>query len=72
MSGLDYIYFASEHSQIEELFLFLQDEFHVVTPFTGAQRKNRNTGTGGKIDYTEFIFYKIKNERTHNLFGTFN
>ncbi|MDR0682584.1 MAG: hypothetical protein LBG15_12170 [Dysgonamonadaceae bacterium] len=34
MRGIDYVYFTSGKSQVEELFLFLQDEFQSVTPFS--------------------------------------
>jgi site-specific DNA-adenine methylase len=71
MRDIDYVYFTSAKSQVETLFLFIQEEFQAVSPFSGAQRRSRETGKNGKIDYTEFIFYKIRDERMHNLFGTF-
>jgi site-specific DNA-adenine methylase len=69
MKDIDYIYFTSEKSQIEELFLFMQDEFRSVTPFSGARKISVNTGIGSVIDYVESVYFKIRNEKQRNLFG---
>jgi site-specific DNA-adenine methylase len=67
MLGIDYIYFASEKSQIEELFIFMQDEFHVITPFSGAQKAYIDVN-GKIVKYKEYIFVKIRDEKRYNLF----
>jgi site-specific DNA-adenine methylase len=68
MRDIDYIYFASEKSQIGELFLFIQNEFQTVTPFSGAEKAYRETGKGGIIDYKEYIYRKIRDGKIRNLF----
>jgi site-specific DNA-adenine methylase len=69
MRGVDYIYFTSEKSQVEELFLFLQDEFQAVTPFSGARKAFRETGKGSVVDYREYVYCKIREEKIRNLFS---
>jgi site-specific DNA-adenine methylase len=68
MRGLDYIYFTSEKSQVEELFLYLQDEFQAVTPFTGARRIYADTGKG-TVNYREYLYCKIRDCKIRSLFS---
>ena len=69
MQDVDYIYFTSEKSQIEELFSFLEKECRVVTPFTGAQRARMHTGKGYNVNYADWIYYRIRNCKAGNPSG---
>jgi site-specific DNA-adenine methylase len=68
LKDIDYIYFTSHKSQIEELFEFMQEEYQNITPFSGAQKRSVQTGQG-IVDYEEYIYYKIRGAKQHNLFN---
>jgi 16S rRNA G966 N2-methylase RsmD len=60
LKNSDFIYFSSGKSQIEELFLFIQKEYQVITPFTDVKKIERKATNGGTINYPEYLYYKYQ------------
>ena len=60
LSGLNYIYFTSDKSQIVELCQWIDDNAgKVANIFKGASIKTINSPTSGKNSYTDIMLYKL-------------